>query len=279
VALALATTALLVVALSIHSAAAFGLVALALIFVPMERIFALHPQKVFRKNWASDIVHFLVNNILIIVVLLAAFAPLLIALHLLIPASFRAAVAHQPKLLQFAEALVIVEVCSYWSHRASHRYPLLWRFHAVHHSIEEMDWLASARQHPVDAAFREASFVIPLYALGFSKVVFGGAVVFFAVLAIFIHANVRWTFGPLRYMIATPNFHHWHHGNQPESYNANFAGEFPLIDAVFGTLHLPKKTWPDRYGIDAPLPAGYLRQMAMPFKGPATVPVPDVRAK
>ncbi|MGH9204958.1 MAG: sterol desaturase family protein, partial [Acidimicrobiales bacterium] len=67
--------------------------------------------------------------------------------------------------------------------------------------------------------------------------------------------------------IATPAFHHWHHGNEAAAYNSNSAGELPLIDAIFGTLRLPKNEWPSQYGIDAPLPDGYLRQLAMPFAG------------
>ncbi|HEY2428895.1 MAG TPA: sterol desaturase family protein, partial [Acidimicrobiales bacterium] len=143
-----------------------------------------------------------------------------------------------------------------------------WRFHKVHHSITEMDWLASAHLHPIDTVWTRSCFVIPLFALGFSRATFGGFVLVTTLQAIFIHANVRLTFGPLRWLIATPEFHHWHHAGDPAAYNTNFAGELPWIDALFGTLHLPKGEWPAAYGIDEQQPEGYLRQLAWPFGAP-----------
>ena len=63
-----------------------------------------------------------------------------------------------------------------------------------------------------------------------------------------------------------PQAHHWHHANEPDHYNKNFAGAFPVIDVMFGTAYIPATQWPSRYGIDNPTPAGYLRQMAWPFR-------------
>jgi sterol desaturase/sphingolipid hydroxylase (fatty acid hydroxylase superfamily) len=150
---------------------------------------------------------------------------------------------------------------------------VLWRFHKVHHSITELDWLAAARLHPVDQAFGRACIVVPLFALGFTRGTFGALLVVFTLQAIFIHANVRFTFGRLRYVFATPEFHHWHHSADPRAYNSNFAGELPVLDKVFGTLHLPARDgsegarWPDAYGIAEPAPAGYFRQLSWPFHG------------
>ena len=125
--------------------------------------------------------------------------------------------------------------------------------------------------HPVDQAFTRSCIVIPLFALGFTRGTFGALLIVFTLQALFIHANVRFTFGPLRYVLATPEFHHWHHAADPRAYNSNFAGELPVIDKLFGTLHL------EPMGAEAPLarratgsptrcPTGYLRQMAWPFR-------------
>ena len=160
----------------------------------------------------------------------------------------------------------------YWAHRASHTVPVLWRFHKLHHSITELDWVAAARLHPVDQAFARSCIVIPLFVLGFTRGTFGALLIVFTLQALFIHANVRFTFGPLRYVLATPEFHHWHHAADPRAYNSNFAGELPVIDKLFGTLHLEptgaEGRWPESYGIADPVPAGYLAQMAWPFRSP-----------
>lgn len=261
-----ATLALLLVALAVRGGIMFGLVAAAAIFVPIERLFSLHPQRVLRAGWRTDVVHFVVNNVFTTVGLVVAVVAVGGTLHLIVPDGVRTAIAAQPWVAQLAEALLVTSIAGYWAHRATHRVPLLWRFHKVHHSIREMDWLAAARLHPVDQAFTRSCVVIPLYVLGFSRATFGAFLVFTTLQALFVHANVRLTFGPLRYVIATPEFHHWHHGNVEAAYDTNFAGEFPFVDKLFGTLHLPKDEWPARYGVDDDLPAGYLRQLAWPFR-------------
>lgn len=272
VSVTVATVTLVLAAFAIRSNLAFGLVLLALVFVPLERIWSLDPQRILRKGWKTDLVHFAVNNLFTIVGLVAAVVVLGGVLHAAVPQGARDAVAGQPLWLQAVEALAFAEVAQYWAHRASHRVPLLWRFHKVHHSITELDWLAAARLHPVDQVFSRSCIVIPLFALGFTRGTFGALLVVFTAQAIFIHANVRFTFGPLRQVVATPEFHHWHHAADPRAYNSNFAGELPVLDRIFGTLHLPARDgsdgprWPDGYGIAEPVPDGYLAQMAWPFR-------------
>src|SRR5581483_4724942 len=209
------TLAIFLAALAIRSNLVFGLALLALVFVPMERIWSLHPQKVFRTGWRTDLVHFAVNNLLTTAGLVAVVVLAGGALHAAVPGAVRGAVASQPLWLQAVEALAFAEVVQYWAHRAAHAVPLLWRFHKVHHSITELDWLAAARLHPVDQAFSRSCIVVPLFALGFTRGTFGALLVLFTAQAIFIHANVRFTFGPLRHVVATPEFHHWHHAAGP----------------------------------------------------------------
>jgi sterol desaturase/sphingolipid hydroxylase (fatty acid hydroxylase superfamily) len=183
-----------------------------------------------------------------------------------VPGPVRTAVGAQSLGLQFIEAFMLAEMCGYWAHRAAHSVPFLWRFHRVHHSIEEMDWLAAGRLHPVDQAFTRSCIVLPLVALGFSRATFGAFLLLLTFQALFIHANVRFRFGPLRWVIATPEFHHWHHSGDPAAYNSNFAGEFPVLDLLFGTLHLPAGSMPDSYGIEEPAPRGYLAQLMWPMR-------------
>jgi sterol desaturase/sphingolipid hydroxylase (fatty acid hydroxylase superfamily) len=267
VVLGVATLAMFLGALAIRSSVVFGLVVLGAVFIPIERVFGRREQRILRDGWRTDVIHFVVNNLLTTVGVIAGVVAFGTALHAAVPQGTRTAIAGQPVGAQFVEALMLGELCGYWAHRATHLVPLLWKFHRVHHTISEMDWLASARLHPIDHAFTRSCVVIPLYALGFSKATFGAFVVFTTFQALFVHANVRITFGPLRWLVATPEFHHWHHANEPAHYNTNFAGEFPWIDGLFGTLHLDGR-FPERYGVDDELPRGYLRQLAWPFTAP-----------
>jgi sterol desaturase/sphingolipid hydroxylase (fatty acid hydroxylase superfamily) len=261
-----ATGALVALALVVRSSAVFGLIVVAAIFVPIERLATLHPQKVLRRMWKTDVVHLVVNNILSTIGLVIVIAVPVVILRELLGNGLQDAVRSQPFWLQFTEALAVTEVAGYFAHRATHRVPLLWRFHAVHHSISEMDWLAAGRLHPIDQVFTRSCVILPLVVLGFSRATFGAYLVFATLWAIFIHANVRFTFGPLRWIVATPAYHHWHHTNDAGSINRNFAGQLPVVDMIFGTFHLPRHEWPATYGIDDPIPETYLGQLAWPFR-------------
>jgi lathosterol oxidase len=152
----------------------------------------------------------------------------------------------------------------YAIHRAFHALPWLWRFHAIHHSSIEMDWLAGSRLHLVDVVLTRAASFAPLFVLGFSETALVAYLVFVSFHAVWLHANLRWRFGPLRHLLATPEFHHWHHAVEPV--NRNFAVHLPWIDRIFGTAWSPGG-FPTRYGLAGEsVPAGWLRQLAWPFR-------------
>lgn len=237
------------------------------VFVPMERLFALRKdQPIFRKSWFNDVIHFFFNHFLVKAGFAISAFTVAVLLKSAISPKFQAAVAAQPGWLQFIEALLLGEFAHYIAHRMMHEVPALWRLHSIHHSIEEMDWLASARLHPLDQIITKTITIIPLYVMGFTKETFGVYLVLTAFQALFVHANVRFKFGWLRWLIATPEFHHWHHAAEREAYDKNFAGQLPLMDWLFGTLHLPAGRMPAAYGIKDPVPAGYLKQLAYPFR-------------
>jgi sterol desaturase/sphingolipid hydroxylase (fatty acid hydroxylase superfamily) len=266
VVLVLITSALVLGALSVRGGIVIGLVVLAIIFIPLERLFALRPRQALRAGWRTDVVHYLINGAALKVGIVIAVAVVGTVLRAFVPPPFRAAIAASPGWAQIVAALAIATVGGYAGHRAAHEVPLLWRFHRVHHSIREMDWLAANHLHPLDQIFIRSAAVLPLYALGFGRISLGAFVVLTTLQAIFIHANVRLTFGPLRWAIATPQFHHWHHAREPGAHNSNYAGEFPAVDALFGTLYLPAGRWPAQYGIDDSEPLGYLRQLVWPLR-------------
>ncbi|HEX4395375.1 MAG TPA: sterol desaturase family protein [Mycobacterium sp.] len=264
--LASLTALVVLAALSVRSNVLFGLAIAAVIFIPLERLFGLHPRRVLRRGWRTDLVHYLVNGAALKVGLVVSVVVVGSALRAFVPAPLRLGIATSPTWVQIVAGFAITTVGGYAGHRAAHEVPLLWRFHRVHHSIRDLDWLAANHLHPLDETFGRSAAVLPLYALGFGRVSLGAFVILITVQAIFIHANVRMNFGPVRWLIATPQFHHWHHAREPRAYNTNYAGEFPILDALFGTLYLPADRWPAQYGIDEAEPPGYLRQLAWPLR-------------
>lgn len=240
---------------------------LALVFVPLERIFSHREQRVFRAGWRTDLAHFFVSHMAVQITVLLTMLPAALFFRWALEGSFQSAVGAQPLWLQFVEALVLADLFAYGSHRLFHAVPLLWRFHAIHHSCECLDWLASSRLHLVDILVTRAVAFVPLYVMGFSPQALYPYLVFASLQGIGIHANLRFDFGWLRYLLVTPRFHHWHHTAQREALDKNFAIHLPAIDRLFGTYHLPDTAWPERYGIEGnPVPAGYLPQLLHPFR-------------
>lgn len=264
IALAASTVALMVWALSIKSSLVVFLVLEAAIFIPVERVLELRPQRVFRKYWHSDVIHSFVNATLTNALLFSLIGAAYGAGRFFLPDSLFAAVASQPMWLQFVEAVLLAELGSYAAHRFCHENRFMWKFHALHHSVEEMDWIAAARVHPVDQIFTRSIVLIPVTVL-FPADTLAVYLVISGFQSFFIHSNIRTTFGPLRWLVATPEFHHWHHANQKKAYNTNYSQQFPWMDAIFGTLHMPKGERPDKFGIDDQPPVNYVEQVAWSF--------------
>jgi sterol desaturase/sphingolipid hydroxylase (fatty acid hydroxylase superfamily) len=183
----------------------------------------------------------------------------------------RSPVARLPFGAQLLLGLFTADLIAYGSHRAFHR-GRLWPFHAVHHSSETLDWLAATRLHPVNELVTKLFQVVPLVFLGFDPKVFGAVAPILTAWAVFIHSDVPWQFGPLRFVIATPRFHRWHHTSASEGRDKNFAGLFPFWDLVFGTFYMPAHE-PTVFGADEEVPDGILAQLAWPFRRKAPGPV------
>ena len=129
-----------------------------------------------------------------------------------------------------------------------------------------MDWLAAHRVHPVDQILTKTASLLPLFVLGFADSAIAIWAVAYQWQSLLVHSNTRLGLGPLRWLLATPQFHHWHHANEPQAFNKNFAGQLPFLDAMFGTLHLPGKAMPQRYGTSDPVPPLYHEQLLYPFR-------------
>ena len=245
-----------------------GFLIVALIFMPLERVFTLREgQRVFRSRWRNDLVYHLLNPVVIKGGLLVLTVAALALSQLVVPRALRVWIAGQPLWLQAAAVTAVADLGFYLVHRMFHRIPRLWNFHAVHHSIEEMDWLAAARVHPIDQILTKGTGSMVVFALGFSAEAIAVHAAVYSIQSFFVHANLQFRCGPLRWLVATPEFHHWHHANEPQAYNKNYAGQLPVWDLLLGTLHMPPNQMPSRYGVDDPVPATYFAQLAYPFRG------------
>jgi sterol desaturase/sphingolipid hydroxylase (fatty acid hydroxylase superfamily) len=249
---------------------------LGAVFWTLERLMpAVRGQRRRRRDTTADVAYWfftpLVTRAITKIGLAVVF--LAIALSQGVPLRVLAAAADTretwvrswPVWLQMVVLLLLADLLAYWTHRAFHG-RRLWRFHAVHHSSRTLDWLSSVRLHPLNDAAVRIVQVVPLYFLGFNGAVLAAFVPFITLHGILLHANVPWTFGPLRCVLASPAFHRWHHTSEDEGLDTNFAGLFPFIDLAFGTFYLPRDRQPTRFGlVHEDVPDGLLRQLLYPF--------------
>ncbi len=238
-----------------------------LIFVFIEKFFALRKeQPVFRPEWQTDFHHFIVNHMAVGFVLLATN----LFVHKLFGWAAKDGIQAWVRDLPFIAALLLIvlvaDLVQYWTHRAYHEVPALWRLHAVHHSVKSMDWLAGSRQHIIELLITRTLVLAPIFVLGFSKEVIDAYIVIVGFQAVFNHANVSVRLGPLRFLLVTPNFHHWHHAQDTEAIDKNYAAHFAFLDHLFGTAVQSDRVWPAHYGVVGDyVPNGFWKQLLFPF--------------
>ena len=174
-------------------------------------------------------------------------------------------VSKLPVWAQGLGILALGDFIGYWTHRAFHRRGL-WNYHAVHHSSVDVDWLSAVRLHPVNDVVMRVASAIPVLLVGFAPLALAGVVPLLTFLAILVHANLDWDWGPFRTAIASPRFHRWHHTDETEARDKNFAGLLPLWDIMFGTYYMPKDRRPVAFGTATPVPPSLVGQLLFPFR-------------
>jgi lathosterol oxidase len=257
---------------SLHGGLAIGLdwflldlFLMALIYVPLERLWPQYPQQgTFRNQWTLDVVYFMSTHLPIQILSFLVLLPATQATKYLGVPLLQHAIARMPWFLQFFLAVVVADVAEYFVHLALHKVPFLWRFHSVHHSSKALDWIAGSRSHFVDDTLVRGFILVPLM-LGFSQTIILAYLVFVTLHATWTHCN----FGPnakwLETFLVMPRYHHWHHTSQKEGIDKNFAIHFPWIDKLFGTYYYPE-AWPDVYGLDGEdISLSFVRQTIDPF--------------
>jgi sterol desaturase/sphingolipid hydroxylase (fatty acid hydroxylase superfamily) len=236
-----------------------------LIFVPFERLFAARPQKIFRRGLLTDLAFLFFNGWLVMVGLIVIITVANLFNQSILPSAVKQTIDDLPYLVQVPLVIVIGDLGVYWTHRILHVVPAMWHIHAVHHAVEELDWLAAVHQHPLDVIFMKVGSLFPLFAFGFSTEAIGTYFLVYYWQTYLIHANVRLNYGPLRYVLVSPEFHHWHHSSEIEARDKNFAGIFSFYDLLFGSVYLSKGQKPKTFGVDNPMPTNYLALLAYPF--------------
>lgn len=243
-----------------------NIVLLALIFVPLERLFPLRPELgPFRPGWTTDGIYFLVSHV----------AVELLTFFTLLPATLIAQAFHAqtsgldaaalPLVVQVLLIMLLADLAQYAVHRGFHVIAWAWPFHAIHHSSRGLDWLAGSRLHVVDIVVTRAVTMLPVLLIGFSQQALYVWLVIIAVQATLNHVNLRFDIPILNQLIVLPRFHHWHHAVEP--IDRNFAVHFPWIDRIFGTYHMPPGAWPPETGIAGdPVPPEFTRQLVWPLR-------------
>ena len=241
-----------------------------MIFVAFEKLWPIYTQPVFRPGWQTDFTHFVVNHFLVGLILLIV--------NFLVHRFFGWAkfetlqhlIGGLPFFVELFLILLAADFVQYWTHRSYHQVPFLWRFHAIHHSAEYMDWMAGSRLHMFELISTRVAVLGIIYVLGFSKEVMDTYIIIVGFQAVFNHANVRlpmiFSRAPLKYFVVTPDFHHWHHSSEQLALDRNYAAHFAFIDYLFGTAVKSDQRFPDKYGVLGDyMPDGFLRQQVFPF--------------
>jgi sterol desaturase/sphingolipid hydroxylase (fatty acid hydroxylase superfamily) len=253
---------------------------LAAIFLVVEKLSPnTRGQPFFRRGFGLDALYWfftpfisgLLSRIVVIVTVVITALPMIVLLGLSVRTLFKGGyhgfgpVAHQAPWLQGIEIFLLGDLLGYWMHRLFHGRKL-WSFHAIHHCSTEVDWLSSVRLHPVNEAVTRAVEVLPFVFLGFNPVALAAYAPAMTVYSIVLHANVDWTFGPLRYLIASPVFHRWHHSKEAEAIDKNFAGFVAFWDVLFDTFYVPSNRLPTNFGVADKIPESLWGQLAHPFR-------------
>jgi sterol desaturase/sphingolipid hydroxylase (fatty acid hydroxylase superfamily) len=239
--------------------------ALAILIAAAERLL---PHE---RSWltddgqmTADLLHTLVSKggVQLIVVAWAV-----IGLASIVPSGVGPWPSSWPMSLQIVLGLLIAEFGLYWRHRLAHQWVPLWRFHAVHHSAPRLWFWNTGRFHIVDTLAAIVASTFLLWIAGAPAAVYQWVGAIAAAIGLLTHCNVEMRCGFISLVFNTPNLHRWHHSTVAAEGNRNYGEMLVLFDQIFGTYFSPRDRRPPAViGVLDPMPAGFLAQVAEPFR-------------
>lgn len=180
--------------------------------------------------------------------------------------SVRNLILQQSLLMQIFLAVLVVDFSGYWRHRFMHS-KFLWPFHTIHHSSKQVDWLSTDRFHPINHYITAFLNLIILTALFADPYVSATAMALRRKYGLFIHSNIRISYGYLNFVFVSPLFHRWHHSDSEAAFNRNYSTFFSFFDLIFRTFYLStEKKDPASFGFyGGKLTKGLIGQTIYPF--------------
>lgn len=161
--------------------------------------------------------------------------------------------------------LVVTEFGLYWVHRLGHEQEIIWRFHAIHHSVTKLWFFNTGRFHFVDSLLSILAGLGLLILVGAPMEVVQWISILTGFIGILTHCNVDMKCGWLNYIFNTPELHRWHHSKQLHEGNRNYCENVMLWDHIFGTWYHGDYRPSEDIGIKELSPSGFLSQLAWPF--------------
>ncbi|MEM7741664.1 MAG: sterol desaturase family protein [Pseudomonadota bacterium] len=147
---------------------------------------------------------------------------------------------------------IAVEFAYYWMHRASHEVRWLWANHAVHHSIEEMNVLGSARLGWTEGLSNGTLTFAPLALLGFHPLHVAAMLSINLMYQSWLHTTLIGKLGPLEGIVNTPSAHRVHHAKNADYLDRNHGGILMIFDRIFGTYVEERDDEPVEFGLVSP---------------------------
>lgn len=236
----------------------------ALAILLAERLLPYDRQPLLRRGFWTDLVGYTVVQSYLLGVLIWA---LILWLDARTGLSRLGLLRSWPIPLQVAFFVVTHDLYIYWFHRWQHASPVLWRLHEAHHSVRDVDWIASSRSHALEILINQTVEFAPMVLLGAAPQVPLIKGTIGALWGMWIHANVGVHSGRLQWVINGPEAHRWHHAIDLDARDRNFATKLAVWDWIFGTAFLPDGRKPSGYGLtEVRFPEGYLAQQVFAFR-------------
>ena len=170
-----------------------------------------------------------------------------------------------PMWAQVCLGLVAAEFGLYWAHRFSHEHKLIWRMHAIHHSVKKLWFVNSGRFHFLVSLWKILLGMACLIALGAPMEVVQWLSAITAFIGMMTHCNIEMRFGPLNYIFNTPELHRWHHSKDLREGDKNYSENVMIWDLLFGTYFNENRRPPVDIGIPEYMPPTFWKQLAWPF--------------